>query len=54
VQVTFDGIAAPILYAGGDQVNLQVPFEIDGRNEVTMQVTGQFADPPFSESFIMA
>jgi uncharacterized protein (TIGR03437 family) len=53
ITVTFNGIAAPILYASGDQVNLQVPFEVAGRNEVTMQVTGQLGDPPFSESFIL-
>jgi uncharacterized protein (TIGR03437 family) len=54
IMVTFDGIAAPILYASGDQINLQIPFEIAARSETTMQVTGQLGDPPFSESFILA
>jgi len=29
-RVSFDGIAAPILYAGPEQINAVVPFEIDG------------------------
>ena len=53
VTVTFNGIPAPILYAGGEQINLQVPYEIAGQNEVTMQVTSEFASPPVSESFIL-
>ncbi|MBZ5603875.1 MAG: SBBP repeat-containing protein [Acidobacteriia bacterium] len=53
ITVTFNGIAAPILFASGDQVNLQVPFEIAGQSEVTMQVSGQLGDPPFSEPFIL-
>jgi uncharacterized protein (TIGR03437 family) len=53
ITATFNGIAAPILYASGDQVNLQVPFEIAGQTEVTMQVAGQSGDPQFSESFIL-
>jgi len=51
--VTFNGMGAPILYAAGDQVNLQVPYEIAGQSEVTMQVTSQFGDPPMSESFFL-
>lgn len=53
ITVTFNGIAAPILYASGDQINLQVPYEISGQTEVTMQVTAQLGDPPASESFIL-
>jgi uncharacterized protein (TIGR03437 family) len=53
VTVTFNGIAAPILYASGDQVNLQVPYEVSGTNQVTMTVSSPIGDPPVSESFIL-
>jgi uncharacterized protein (TIGR03437 family) len=53
IDVTFNGIAAPILFASGDQVNLQVPYEVTGQNEVTMQVTAELGDPQVSESFIL-
>jgi len=54
VTVTFNGIAAPILYTAGDQINLQVPYEISGQAEATMQVQSQSAASPFSESYILA
>lgn len=38
VQVTFDGVAAPLLYAGGNQINVVVPFEIAGRTSTSMQI----------------
>lgn len=38
ITVTFNGIAAPILFASGEQINLQVPFEIAGLDSVEMQV----------------
>jgi uncharacterized protein (TIGR03437 family) len=54
VTVTFNGIAAPILYTSGIQINLQVPYEVAGQSEVTMQVTSDFVSPPVSESYILA
>jgi uncharacterized protein (TIGR03437 family) len=54
VTVTFNGIAAPILYTSGIQINLQVPYEIAGMSEVTMQVSSQLVSPPVSESYILA
>jgi uncharacterized protein (TIGR03437 family) len=50
VSVTFSGIAAPILYTSGIQINLQVPYEVAGLTEVTMQVSA----PSFTESYILA
>jgi uncharacterized protein (TIGR03437 family) len=38
VSVMFDGIAAPILYASGGQVNVQVPYEIAGSPSVMMKL----------------
>jgi uncharacterized protein (TIGR03437 family) len=38
VSVTFNGIAAPILYASSGQVNVQVPYEIAGSDTVTMKL----------------
>jgi uncharacterized protein (TIGR03437 family) len=54
VTVTFNGIAAPILYTSGIQINLQVPYEISGQTQVTMQVSSQLVSPAESESFILA
>jgi uncharacterized protein (TIGR03437 family) len=54
VTVTFNGMAAPILYTSPTQLNLQVPYEIEGQTQVTMQVTSQFVSPPVSESYILA
>ncbi len=48
VSVTFNGIAAPILYTSNTQINLQVPYEIAGITEVTMQVSST------QESFTLA
>lgn len=39
-QVTFDGIRAPILYAGADQINAVVPFEVNA--PVTRVRVGDF------------
>jgi uncharacterized protein (TIGR03437 family) len=36
--VFFNGVPAPILYAAGQQINVQVPFEIAGQATVQMQV----------------
>jgi len=54
VTVTFNGIAAPILYTSAIQINLQVPFEIAGQTEVTMQVSSQSVAPAVSESYLLA
>lgn len=54
VTVTFNGIAAPLLYTSGIQINLQVPYEIAGLSEVTMQVSSPSMTPPVSESYILA
>ncbi|MEB2362960.1 MAG: SBBP repeat-containing protein [Bryobacteraceae bacterium] len=37
-QVLFDGIPAPLLYAQRDQINTVVPFEMAGRESVSIQV----------------
>lgn len=54
VTVTFNGIAAPILYTSDIQINLQVPYEIAGAAEVAMQVSSQMVSPAVSESYILA
>ena len=38
ITVTFNGVAAPILYTSGDQINIQVPYEIAGQDSAEMQV----------------
>ncbi len=38
VQVMFDGIAAPVVYAGFDQVSAVVPFELAGRTQTNVSV----------------
>jgi len=37
-RVSFDGLAAPLLYLTSDQINAVVPFEIDGRDSATMEI----------------
>jgi uncharacterized protein (TIGR03437 family) len=45
VSVTFDGVPAPIFFTGGgDQINLQVPFEVAGKTS-TQVVTSFFGSP---------
>jgi len=39
VSATFNGTAAPILYAASGQVNLQVPYEVAGQPSAIMKVT---------------
>jgi len=39
VQVLFDGIAAPLLYASSGQINAIVPFEVSGRASTSIQVS---------------
>jgi hypothetical protein len=38
VQVKFDGIPAPLLYVGANQINLIAPFEISARASTSLQV----------------
>jgi uncharacterized protein (TIGR03437 family) len=54
VTVTFNGIAAPILYAAAGQINLEVPFEIAGQPQATMQISSQSVTPEVSESYYLA
>ena len=54
VTVTFNGLAAPILYTSGTQINLQVPYEIANQTQVTMQVASAFVSPAISESYVLA
>jgi len=39
VSVTFDGTAAPLLYTGANQINLQVPATLAGKTSSSMVVT---------------
>lgn len=54
VTITFNSIAAPILYTAANQINLQVPYEISGQSQVTMQVSSLSVSPALSESYIFA
>jgi uncharacterized protein (TIGR03437 family) len=51
VSVTFDGTPAPLFYADPNQVNIQVPYEVAGKQSTTMianyggEVRGQFSIP---------
>ena len=38
VQVFFDGLSAPVLYAQSRQLNAQVPFELSGKNSTNVLV----------------
>ncbi len=38
VSVTFNGIAAPLLFTSSEQINVQVPYEIAGQDSVEMEV----------------
>jgi len=39
VQVTFDGVPAPLIYALSGQISAIVPYSVYGKTQVTMQVT---------------
>jgi uncharacterized protein (TIGR03437 family) len=54
VTVTFNGIVGPILYTSDVQINMQVPFDIAGMTEATMNVSSTLVSPPVSESYILA
>ncbi len=38
IQVTFDGVPAPLTYVSADQINVIVPYEVSGRLQTQMQV----------------
>ena len=38
--VSVNGVAAPLLYAGPNQINFQVPFEVSGNGAVTVMAGG--------------
>jgi len=47
VQVTFDGIAAPLLYVGTHEINAVIPFEVSGKRSTLLRVTyGSKTTPP--------
>ena len=51
VQVQFDGFAAPLLYAGPNQINAIVPSSVSGRSSTTVTIVtpeGQIARLAFS------
>ena len=43
VTLTFDGVAAPILYAQANQINAIVPFEVSGKQTTQLQLKYQGA-----------
>lgn len=43
--ITFEGLSAPIIYAGSDQINAVVPFGIAGHSSVEMQVANSSGAP---------
>jgi hypothetical protein len=38
-KVTFNGVAAPLLYTSSDQINVQVPYEIASQTNVPMEMS---------------
>ncbi len=51
--VFFNGIPAPILYSGAQQINVQVPYEIAGQSTVEMQVVDNQVTLPVSETLTL-
>ncbi|MBX9600392.1 MAG: SBBP repeat-containing protein [Bryobacteraceae bacterium] len=51
IAVTFNGIVAPILFTSGEQVNVQVPFEIAGQDSVEMRLVNSGAGFTEHKSF---
>lgn len=47
VSVTFNGIAAPLYYAQSEQLNIQVPYELQGAEsaELVVRVNGSASEP---------
>jgi uncharacterized protein (TIGR03437 family) len=52
--VFFNGIPAPILYSSGQQINVQVPFEISGQTSIQMQVVNKQLTLPLAETRMFA
>lgn len=52
-QVLFDGAPAPLIYAGPDQINAQVPYGVAGRKETELEIVSQGA-PRFKTSLPVA
>jgi uncharacterized protein (TIGR03437 family) len=49
--VTIAGVAAPVLYAGPNQINVQIPFEADsGRVDLTLPAEGITIQLPITQS----
>jgi uncharacterized protein (TIGR03437 family) len=49
--VTIAGVAAPVLYAGPNQINVQIPFEVNGRSsDVTLSSEGITFQIPITRS----
>ncbi|MFN0170400.1 MAG: kelch repeat-containing protein [Bryobacteraceae bacterium] len=46
VSVTMNGISAPLLFVRADQINAQVPYELQGAREATLVVTVDGASSP--------
>lgn len=44
MRVTFDGVAAPIVYASSTQMSVIVPFEVAGKTQTTVQIEGMRAE----------
>jgi len=51
VTVTFDGVAAPLLYAGPNQINAVVPFSVAGQSSTAISISGPRATPFTSSPF---
>jgi uncharacterized protein (TIGR03437 family) len=49
MQVTCDGIPAPLLYVGANQINAVVPFGVSGKPSISVQVTSPTASTPSLE-----
>ena len=50
----FNGIPAPILYSSGQQINVQVPFEVAGQTSVLIQVVNKQVPLPLVETHTFA
>jgi uncharacterized protein (TIGR03437 family) len=46
VQVLFDDTPAPMLYAGANQINAIVPFEVGGKTSTSMHVASALNASP--------
>ncbi len=47
IQVTFDGVQAPIFFASSGQINVEVPYEVAGKSTVNVVITsGTTASSP--------